>query len=93
MEKDDFRYSLSFGDDLFGGPDWKTMVPEADARRYHQSGTVPLLRDADGRPLKRNFVHVDDLVQAILAALDNPARRAGTLQHMYGPSGRLRRGG
>ncbi|HET7717123.1 MAG TPA: NAD(P)-dependent oxidoreductase [Bauldia sp.] len=72
MEKDDFRYSLSFGDDVFGGPDWKTLVPEADARRYHQNGTVPLLRDADGRPLKRNFVHVDDLCSAILKALDNP---------------------
>ena len=31
-----------------------------------------MLRDADGRPLKRNFVHVDDLVSAILAAIDNP---------------------
>jgi nucleoside-diphosphate-sugar epimerase len=72
MEKDDFRYTLSFGDDVFGGPDWKTMVPAADARRYHQAGTVPLLRDADGRPLKRNFVHVDDLSAAILRALDNP---------------------
>ena len=30
------------------------------------------LKDADGRPLKRNFVHVDDLVSAILAAIDNP---------------------
>ena len=72
MAKDDFRYTLSFGDDVFGGPDWTTMVPEADARRYHQNGTVPLLRDADGQPLKRNFVHVDDLCQAIMAALDNP---------------------
>ena len=72
MEKDDFRYTLSFGDDVFGGPDWKTLVPEADARRYAADGTVPLLRDADGRPLKRNFVHVDDLVSAILAAIDNP---------------------
>jgi len=72
MEKDDFRYTLSFGDDVFGGPDWKTMVPEADAKRYAASGTVPLLRDADGRPLRRNFVHVDDLVAAILAAIDNP---------------------
>jgi nucleoside-diphosphate-sugar epimerase len=72
MEKDDFRYTLSFGDDLFGGPDWKTMVPHADAQRYAQRGTVPLLQDADGRPLKRNFVHVDDLVSAILAAIDNP---------------------
>jgi UDP-glucose 4-epimerase len=33
------------------------------------------LRDAHGRPLKRNFVHVDDLVDAILAALDNPATK------------------
>ncbi|WP_081162521.1 NAD-dependent epimerase/dehydratase family protein [Ensifer aridi] len=72
MEKDDFKYSLSFGEDVFGGPDWKTLVPEADAKRYAREGTVPLLRDVDGRPLKRNFVHVDDLVSAILAALDNP---------------------
>jgi UDP-glucose 4-epimerase len=72
MEKDDFKYTLSFGDDVFGGPDWKTLVPEDDARRYAIEGTVPLLRDADGRPLKRNFVHVDDLVGAILAAIDNP---------------------
>ena len=72
MEKDDFKYTLSFGDDVFGGPDWKTLVPEADAKRYAKEGTVPLLRDADGHPLKRNFVHVDDLVSAILAALDNP---------------------
>jgi nucleoside-diphosphate-sugar epimerase len=72
MEKDDFKYTLSFGDDVFGGPDWKTMVPAEDAKRYAESGTVPLLRDADGRPLKRNFVHVDDLVSAIVAAIDNP---------------------
>jgi UDP-glucose 4-epimerase len=72
MEKDDFKYTLSFGDDIFGGPDWKTMVPAADAERFRKNGTVPLLRDADGRPLKRNFVHVDDLVAAILAAIDNP---------------------
>lgn len=72
MEKDDFRLTLSFGDDVFGGPVWKDLVPEADARRYHQTATLPLLRDADGRPLKRNFVHVDDLVSAILRAIDNP---------------------
>ena len=75
MERDDFRYTLSFGDDIFGGPDWKTMVPEADAKRCAERGTVPLLKDADGRPLKRNFVHVDDLVSAILAAIDNPGAR------------------
>jgi nucleoside-diphosphate-sugar epimerase len=78
MEKDDFKYSLSFGDDVFGGPVWKVLVPEADAGRYAKESTVPLLLDADGRPLKRNFVHVDDLVAAILAAIDNP-RAVGQL--------------
>src|SRR3990167_5105621 len=72
MEKDDFKYTLSFGDDVFGGPDWKTLVPKADAERYVKDGTVPLLRDADGNPLKRNFVHVDDLVSAIIKAINNP---------------------
>lgn len=75
MEKDDFRYTLSFGDDLFGGPDWKTMVPPDVAERSRREGAVPLLQEADGTPLKRNFVHVDDLVEAIALALDAPAAR------------------
>ena len=90
MEKDDFRYSLSFGDDVFGGPDWKTLVSPEVAERCRKEGTVPLLRDAYGRPLKRNFVHVDDLVDAILAALDNPAT-GQALQHRDGRTRRLRR--
>jgi nucleoside-diphosphate-sugar epimerase len=73
MEKDDFRHTLSFGDDVFGGPDWKTLVPSDVAAQCRRDGTVPLLLDADGHPLKRNFVHVDDLVDAILAALDSSA--------------------
>jgi nucleoside-diphosphate-sugar epimerase len=72
MERDDFKYTLSFGDDVFGGPDWKTLVPGEVAERCRREGTVPLLRDADGEPLKRNFVHVDDLASAMLSALDNP---------------------
>ena len=75
MEKDDFRCTLSFGDDLFGGPDWKTMVPPDVAERCRRDGVIPLLRDADGNPLKRNFVHVDDLVEAILRTIDHPAAR------------------
>jgi len=72
MEKDDFRHTLSFGDDVFGGPDWRTMVAKEDAERGRREGAAPLLRDAGGVPLKRNFVHVDDLASAMLAALDNP---------------------
>jgi nucleoside-diphosphate-sugar epimerase len=75
MEKDDFRYTLSFGDDLFGGPDWKTMVRPAEAETYHASDAVPLLQEMDGTPVKRNFVHVDDLVEAIVLALAAKAAR------------------
>src|SRR3569833_844340 len=31
MEKDDFKYSLSFGDDVFGGPRWRDLVGPAAA--------------------------------------------------------------
>lgn len=75
MEKDDFRHTLSFGDDLFGGPDWKKMVPPDVAARARAQGAVPLLRDRQGKPVKRNFVHVDDLVAAILVALTAPEAR------------------
>jgi UDP-glucose 4-epimerase len=70
MEKDDFKYSLSFGDDVFGGPKWKDRVAPDVALQCMKDGTVPLLLDAHGKPLKRNFVHVDDLVKAIGFAFD-----------------------
>ena len=92
MEKDDFKYTLSFGDDVFGGPVWKDEVAPDRAAAYHASGTVPLLLDAKKRPLKRNFVHVDDLASAILAAIDNPRDARPALQHLHGRAGRLRRG-
>ncbi|MFZ5677071.1 MAG: NAD-dependent epimerase/dehydratase family protein [Pseudomonadota bacterium] len=75
MEKDDFRHTLSFGDDIFGGPDWKTMVTPEEAEACRATSAVPLLQDADGAPVKRNFVHVDDLVEAIVLALDAKAAR------------------
>ncbi len=75
MEKDDFKFTLSFGNDRFGGPDWRAMVSPGEAERCRKDGTIPLLRDADGNPLKRNFVHLDDLVEAIVLALDNPKVR------------------
>jgi nucleoside-diphosphate-sugar epimerase len=75
MEKDDFRYTLSFGDDLFGGPDWKAMVTPEEAAEARASGAVPLLMESDGTPVKRNFVHVDDLVEAIVISLRHPKAR------------------
>lgn len=74
MEKDDFRYALSFRDQ-FGGPAWSELLPAEAIEAHAAAGAVPLLRDAKGAPLKRNFVHVCDLVCAILTALDNDAAR------------------
>ena len=73
MEKDDFKFSLSFGDDVFGGPRWSELVPADKVDGYRSNQTVPIMLDPDGRAVQRNFVHVDDLVAAILAAIDQPA--------------------
>ena len=75
MEKDDFKYQLSFGDDVFGGPRWCELVGAEKAQEYRRTNTIPVLQDTDGRAVKRNFVHVDDLVSAILLALDQPKAR------------------
>ena len=40
--------------------------------------TVPILCDTDGMPIQRNFVHVEDLVSAVLAAIDHPKARQQT---------------
>ncbi|HKY35642.1 MAG TPA: NAD(P)-dependent oxidoreductase [Polyangiaceae bacterium] len=72
MEKDDFKYQLSFGDDVFGGPRWCDLVTKEQAATYHKSGAVPIMLDPDGIPVKRNFVHVEDLISAIVTAIDSP---------------------
>src|SRR3954447_1585173 len=78
MEKDDFKYSLSFGEDVFGGPRWRDLVGPAEADRLAAVGTVPVMLDPDGVPVHRNFVHVDDLTDAILLALEHPKARRQT---------------
>ena len=78
MEKDDFKYQLSFGDDVFGGPDYREIVGAEQADEYIRTNTIPVLMDANGEPIRRNFVHVKDLVEAILAALDHPKARQQT---------------
>ncbi|OJF99853.1 UDP-glucose 4-epimerase [Rhizobium sp. 58] len=72
MEKDDFRYVMSFREQ-FGGPAWSEFLSQEDIARHGEAGAVPLLRDAKGAPLKRNFIDASDLVSAILVVLDNPA--------------------
>ena len=75
MAQDDLKYTLSFGDDVFGGPRWGDLVGAARAQAYQATQTIPLMVDAQGQPIKRNFVHVEDLVSAILVAIDHPKAR------------------
>ncbi len=75
MEKDDFKYSLSFGKDVFGGPVWCDLVSPEEASSYESSQTIPVMLDPESQPVRRNFVHVEDLVSAILLSIDNPKAR------------------
>ena len=75
MEKDDFKFQLSFGEDVFGGPRYRDLVGAKKADEYVASNTVPVMLAKDGKPILRNFVHVDDLVSAILLAIDHPNAR------------------
>ncbi len=77
MEKDDFKFSLSFGKDVFGGPVWRELVDTNEADQYHTNGKIPLMLDSKEIPIKRNFVHVDDLVRAILCTILNPNSAKG----------------
>jgi UDP-glucose 4-epimerase len=78
MEKDDFRWHLSFSEAVFGAPRWCDLVGQDKALEYVRTQTIPVMLDAHNRPLKRNFVHVEDVVSAILTALDHPAARQQT---------------
>ena len=75
MEKDDFKYQLSFGEDVFGGPRWRDLVGAQKADELIRTGAVPVMLDPEGNPVKRNFVHVEDLVSALLLAIDHPKAR------------------
>ncbi len=78
MEKDDFRCQLSFGDGVCGRPRWCVLAGPEKAREYQRASTIPVMLDPDGVAVKRNFVHIDDLVSCILAAIDHPRARQQT---------------
>ena len=73
MEKDDFRYTLTFSPEVFGGPRWCELVEPEEAADYERAGTIPVLCNPEGEAIYRNFVHINDLVSAILLTLGNPA--------------------
>jgi len=82
MEKDDFRYHLSFGEDVFGGPRWCDLVGAERAAELQRQSAVPVALAVDGEPLKRNFCHVDDVVEGIVHALRAPEAADGQTFHL-----------
>jgi nucleoside-diphosphate-sugar epimerase len=54
------------------------LVGPEKAEAYLQTQTVPVMLDPQGQPVKRNFVHVEDLVSAIMKAIDHPPARQQT---------------
>jgi UDP-glucose 4-epimerase len=78
MEKDDFKAQLSFGADVFGAPRWRDLVGPERADEYLRSGTIPVMLDVEGRPMRRNMVHLDDLIDALLLAIGHPRARQQT---------------
>lgn len=71
MEKDDFLHALSFTDQ-FGGPPWHDLMSKEELAEARAGNCVPLMLDGTGAPLRRSFIHVRDLVSAILAAMVSP---------------------
>ncbi len=75
MEKDDFKYSLAFGPEQFGGPRWSSYFSEKHVKKFRDQGIIPIMLDPDCRPVKRNIIHVDDVVSAIVTAINHPGAR------------------
>ena len=50
MEKDDFKYSLSFGKDVFGGPVWRDLVSQEEASSHEAKNAIPVMLDPEGNP-------------------------------------------
>ena len=75
MEKDDFKCSLSFSSNVFGEPKWRELVDHHRADKYQATGTIPVMVDQEGNPVLRNFIHADDLITAVITAMNHPAAR------------------
>ena len=72
MEKDDFKFSLKLGEQQFGGPRWDELMTTSDLTEKIKLKEIPILCDQNNKALLRNFVHVDDLVSAMIIVLDHP---------------------
>ncbi|HDZ15535.1 MAG TPA: NAD(P)-dependent oxidoreductase [Pricia sp.] len=78
MQGEDLKKHLSFRKQVFGVPEWHKMVKAQTALEYLRADTIPLMIDANGNPMKRNIVNLNDLVSAICISLDHGKARQQT---------------
>jgi UDP-glucose 4-epimerase len=78
MQGEDLKKHLSFGKQVFGVPVWHKMIKAQTASEYQKANIIPLMLDVNGNPMKRNIVHLNDLVSAICISLDHIEARQQT---------------
>lgn len=78
MQGEDVKKHLTFGKQVLGVPIWHKTVKAQTALEYQKGNIVPLMLDANGNPMKRNIVHLNDLVSAICISLDHIEARQQT---------------
>jgi len=66
---DDLRYALSFSTEVFGSPRWHEYFDCKISKQFEKERRVPLPLCAQGKPLQRGILSIDDLVNAIITAL------------------------
>lgn len=71
MQGEDLKKHLSFGKQVLGVPEWHKMIKAQTALEYQKANIIPLMLDINGNPMKRNIVHLNDLVSAICISLDH----------------------
>ncbi|WP_027835520.1 NAD-dependent epimerase/dehydratase family protein [Maritalea myrionectae] len=67
---DDLRFAMSFSKQVFGSPRWHEYFDDSTAEKFTKNQNVPLALGAQGKPLQRSILAVDDLVNAIIKALN-----------------------
>jgi len=78
MQGEDLKKHLSFGKQVLGVPVWHKMIKAQTASEYQKANIIPLMLDVNGNPMKRNIVHLNDLVSAICISLDHIEARQQT---------------
>ena len=78
MQGEDLKKHLTFGKQVFGVPVWHKMIKAQTALEYQKANIIPLMLDTNGNPMKRNIVHLNDLVSAMCISLDHIEARQQT---------------